>query len=101
MLERHRFVDVSNFNTFLSSLALTIFRKDYYDEMRTHIAIPHRTAEEFICRGYYGGHADVYMPIGDNLLYYYVYSLYPFLMKSSPMPIGAAKWDGNLHGFAL
>ena len=85
----------------LSSLALTIFRKDYYNEMSTPIAIPHRTAEEFIRRGYYGGHADVYMPRGDNLLYYYVHSLYPFLMKSSPMPIGAAKWDGNLQGFAL
>lgn len=67
----------------LSSLALTIFRRDYYDEMSTPIAIPHRTAEEFIRRGYYGGHADVYMPIGENLLYYYVHSLYPFLMKSS------------------
>lgn len=69
----------------LSSLALTIFRKDYYNEMSTPIAIPHRTAEEFIRRGYYGGHADVYMPRGENLLYYYVHSLYPFLMKSSPL----------------
>lgn len=44
----------------LSSLALTIFRKDYYDEMSTPIAIPHRTADEFLRRGDYGGHADVY-----------------------------------------
>ena len=44
----------------LSSLVLTIFRKDYYDEMSTPIAIPHRTADEFLRRGDYGGHADVY-----------------------------------------
>jgi len=56
----------------LSSLALTIFRKDYYNEMSTPIAIPHRTAEEFIRRGYYGGHADVYMPRGDNLFCYII-----------------------------
>lgn len=49
-------LDVCTKITF-SSLTLTIFRKHFYDEESTPIAIPHRTADEFIRRGYYGGHA--------------------------------------------
>lgn len=67
------------------SLALTRLRKDYYDERATPIAIPNRTADEFLRRA--GGHAYVYKPIGSNLYYYDVNSLYPYVMKSSPMPI--------------
>lgn len=85
----------------LPSLALTIFRKNYYDSEESPIYIPNNNAEQFIRRGYYGGHADVYIPRGENLYYYDVNSLYPFTMKDNPMPIGQAKWEGNLSKHKL
>lgn len=61
----------------------------------TPIAILHRTADEFICLAYYGGHSYIYKPYGTNLYYYNVNSLYPYAMKDCPMSIGVAKWNGN------
>lgn len=61
----------------LPSLALTIFRKHFYDPIKTPISIPNANVDSFIRRGYYGGHSDVYKPIGDNLFYYDINSLYP------------------------
>ncbi|XLR65359.1 hypothetical protein S83_016031, partial [Arachis hypogaea] len=52
--------------------------------------------DTFIRRGYYGGHSDVYKPHGENLFYYDVNSLYPFVMKTLPMPGGEPKWYRNL-----
>lgn len=43
--------------------------------------IPSTNVDSFIRRGYYGGHADVYIPKGSDLLYYDVNSLYPFVMN--------------------
>lgn len=79
----------------LSSLALTRFRTNYYDPP---IHIPNRNEDTFIRRGYYGGHADAYKPYGKNLYYYDVNSLYPYIMKSYPMPGGKPVWHGNLEG---
>lgn len=63
--------------------------------------------DHFIRSGYYGGHSDAYIPYGDNLYYYDVNSLYPYIMKSFPMPLGAPVWHSqledndldNLYGF--
>lgn len=82
----------------LSSLALTIFRTNYYDQINWPIHIPNRNEDTFIRRGYYGGHADAYKPNGENLYYYDVNSLYPYIMKSYPMPGGEPVWHGNLEG---
>lgn len=81
----------------LSSLALAIFRTRYYDSDNWPIHIPNRNEDTFIRRGYYGGHADVYIPKGENLYYYDVNSLYPFIMKSFPMPGGKPTWYGSLE----
>jgi len=82
----------------LSSLALTIFRTNYYDQINWPIHIPNRNEDTFMRRGYYGGHADAYKPYGENLYYYDVNSLYPYIMKSYPMPGGKPVWHGNLEG---
>nr|GLL21555.1 uncharacterized protein LOC109726069 [Ipomoea trifida] len=82
----------------LSSLATRIFRMKYYDEKRFPIHIPNRNEDTFIRRGYYGGHTDAYIPSGENLYYYDVNSLYPFIMKTYPMPGGVPVWRGNLEG---
>jgi hypothetical protein len=37
-------------------------------------------ADQFLREGFYGGHADAYIPYGEDV-YYYVNSLYPFAMQ--------------------
>ncbi|GJW59504.1 DNA polymerase-like protein [Tanacetum coccineum] len=92
----HYKVDIVKKRTF-SSLALEISRTAYYDQRNWPIHIPNRNEDTFIRRGYYGGHADSYIPSGENLYYYDVNSLYPFVMKEYPMPGGVPVWYGNLE----
>jgi len=85
----------------LTSLSLKIFRMCYYDYNHSPIYMPNRNEDTFIRRGYYGGHADSYIPYGENLYYYDVNSLYPYVMKTFPMPGGKAVWKRNLEGEEL
>lgn len=62
-----------------ASLALSIFRQSFYDPMRNPIYISNGNVDSFIRGGYYGGHTDVYKPRGENLYYYDINSLYPYL----------------------
>lgn len=82
----------------LSSLALSIFRMKYYDASNWPIHIPNQNEDSFLRRAYYGGHTDSYKPYGEDLYYYDVNSLYPFVMKEFPMPGGVPVWHGNLEG---
>ncbi|CAA2953965.1 DNA polymerase-like [Olea europaea subsp. europaea] len=82
----------------LSSLALNIFRMKYYDASNWPIHIPNKNEDTFIRCTYYGGHTDTYKPYGEDLYYYNVNSLYPFVMKDFPMLGGALVWQGNLEG---
>ncbi|KAL2457040.1 DNA polymerase [Forsythia ovata] len=93
-------VDIENCLT-LSSLSMLIFRMNYYDPNCFPIHIPSRNEDTFIRRGYYGGHADVYKPYGENLVYYDVNSLYPYIMTTFDMPGGVPVWHGNLEGKEL
>ena len=43
---------------------------------------------EFLVQGYTGGSVDVYKPIGENIYRYDVNSLYPYVMREFPMPVG-------------
>lgn len=65
----------------------------YYDPNSFPIHIPSMNEDTFIRRGYYGGHADTYIPRGENLYYYDVNSLYPYIMKTFPMPGGRLAWS--------
>ncbi|XP_059067854.1 DNA polymerase-like [Cryptomeria japonica] len=80
---------------------MTIFRTNYYDPISWPIHIPSRNEDTFIRRGYYGDHADTYKPYGEKLYYYDVNSLYPYVMKSFPMPGGMPVWHANLEGQEL
>lgn len=73
----------------------------FYDDVNWPIHIPNRNEDEFIRSGYYGGHTDTYIPYGENLYYYDVNSLYPFVMKEFPMPGGKPVWHSNLVGKEL
>jgi len=81
----------------LPSLSLSIFRKCFYNPCKTPIAISTGNEDTFVRRGYYGGHVDVYKPKGENLYYYDVNSLYPYVMKTFDMPIGMPIWSPDLH----
>lgn len=93
-------VDIESKITF-ASLALNIFRLKYYDASNWPIHIPNKNEDSFIRRAYYGGHTDAYKPYGENLYYYDVNSLYPFVMKEFPMPGGVPVWHRNLEGMDL
>ncbi|NP_862323.1 hypothetical protein BrnaMpl_p1 (mitochondrion) [Brassica napus] len=82
----------------ISSLALLIYRMKYYDMDVFPIYIPSRNEDNFIRRGYYGGHSDVYIKKGENLNYYDVNSLYPYVMKEYPMPGGQPTWHSDFNG---
>lgn len=92
-------IDVEDVMT-ISALSLKIFRKQYLPES-FEIKIPTRKEDSFFRRGYYGGHVDIYKPYGEELFYYDVNSLYPFVMKTYPMPSGAPVWYKNLAGVEL
>ncbi|KAF3951624.1 hypothetical protein CMV_022749 [Castanea mollissima] len=85
----------------LASLALSIFRLKYYDASHFPIHIPNKNEDSFIRLAYYGGHTDAYKPYGENLYYFDVNSLYPFVMKEFPMPGGVPVWHRNLDGMDL
>lgn len=82
----------------LSSLALSIYRTNFYDPKSFPIHIPNRNEDAFIRRAYYGGHAETYIPKGEIFSYYDVNSLYPYIMKTFPMPGGKPVWHGKLEG---
>nr|XP_048322176.1 DNA polymerase-like [Ziziphus jujuba var. spinosa] len=93
-------VDIEDCMT-LSALAMIIFRTNYYDPNSFPIHIPSRNEDTFIWHGYYGGHADTYKSYGENLFYYDVNSLYPYIMKTYPMPGGVPIWNAKLENREL
>ncbi|CAN0907374.1 DNA polymerase, partial [Linum grandiflorum] len=68
-----------------ASHAPSLFRGNYYNEKEFPIHIPNKKEDTFLKSGDYGGHADAYIPKGNNLYYYDVNSHYPFLMKEFSM----------------
>ncbi|KAM3204574.1 hypothetical protein P3L10_027983 [Capsicum annuum] len=85
----------------LSAIALDIFQSLYYDKNQWPIYIPDRNEDTFIRRGYYGGHNNTYIPIGKELYYYDLNSLYPYAMKHYPMPGGEPVWQDNYEDMDL
>lgn len=70
-------------NLTISRLALEIFLKDHYrPNYKTGHVIPlinDKTIYNDIKEAYYGGITEVYKPYGENLNYYDVNSLYPYV----------------------
>lgn len=92
-------LDINNWVT-ISSLALGIYRKQFLEPYTKaaddYIAILNMNQDSFIRKGYYGGHTDVYIPYGENLYYYDVNSLYPYIMKEYDIPSGKPTWHRDL-----
>ena len=71
-------------NITLAQLSMMIFRQNYLEN-----PIPnYRSREEDIRKAYYGGRVEIFKLHGKDLNYYDVNSLYPFVMKKYPMPVG-------------
>lgn len=85
IFDLHR-LDMLKYPT-LSSLAFAIFRSD--NKLSNNIAkITGKTYND-IKNSYTGGHVDVYIPRGENVIRHDVNSLYPFVMNNYPMPVGS------------
>ena len=83
-------------NPTLPSLAFLIYRNKF---MPKNINIPIILGDTYldIKDGYTGGSVDVYKPFGKNIFHYDVNSLYPFVMRNFPMPVGIPKYfEGDI-----
>jgi hypothetical protein len=79
----------------LSSLAFAIYRSKFMGDAK--IPLIHGAMYNFMKRGYTGGAVDVYKPKGRTIYRYDVNSLYPYIMKSFPMPVGSIKYfEGDI-----
>ena len=81
-------IDIFKYST-IPSLALSIFRTNYLKDAK----IPLITGETYkdLVESYTGGSVDVYKPRPDKdvkVRRYDVNSLYPYVMKECPMPVG-------------
>jgi len=81
---------IRNFNTSLSR-SITIAQLGMQIYRRQFLKFPilnYRSREEEIRKSYYGGRVEIFKMYGENLNYYDVNSLYPYVMKTKPMPVG-------------
>lgn len=69
----------------ISSLTFKIFKANYLKDFKLPIIGIHH---DNMRNAFYGGHVDVYTPLGNNIKYYDVNSLYPFVMANNDFPIG-------------
>ena len=70
----------------LPSLAMANFRTNFMKS--ENIPILMGEMYHFIKKSYSGGAVDVYKPYGKNIYRYDINSLYPYIMKNNPMPVG-------------
>lgn len=80
-----------------STLSLKIFRQNF---LKTDIPILKGSEDNFIRRGYFGGHTDYYKGYITNGYYYDINSLYPKAM-CQPMPHKIIKFHKDLSNFKL
>lgn len=69
-------------NITLAQLAMNIFRSNFLTKPITN----HRSIEEDIRESYRGGRVEIFKHYGENLHYYDINSLYPYVMKKYAMP---------------
>ena len=80
----------------LPGLALRYFRLNYYDSENTPIERLSENKDSFIRKSYRGGIVEVFKPHLIDGFHYDVNSLYPYVMKTFPMPVGIGKWVNNI-----
>jgi len=79
----------------LTSVSAKVFAFISTDKQK-NIKKLNATEDTFIRKAYYGGRNEIYEPIGYNVFYYDVNSLYPYIMKNHNLPIGSPVfYDAN------
>lgn len=71
-------------NITIAQLAMAIFRTRF---LKNSI-INHRAIEDDVRKSYYGGRTEIFQHYIEDANYYDFNSLYPFVMKEYPIPIG-------------
>jgi len=67
-----------------AQLSMQIFRQSFLN-----LSIPNYVSrEDNMRKAYYGGRTEIFKLRGKNLNYYDVNSLYPYVMRNKPMPVG-------------
>nr|QWO71388.1 DNA polymerase [Termitomyces sp. T70a] len=89
LIFRNNRVNAINYPT-LSSLAMAIYRSNFFNENNYKIPKIIGNVYDFIKKGYFGGAVDVYLPkLTEGEIYRYdVNSLYPYVMYKFDMPVG-------------
>lgn len=76
----------------LAQLALRIYRTNYLK-----FPIPnYRPIEDDIRKSYFGGRTEIFKMYGENLNYYDVTSLHPYVMHERYMPVGKPIKDADM-----
>lgn len=76
----------------LPGISLRYFRSRFYDDVNCPIERLSMNKDNFIRKSYRGGMVELFKPHLLDGFHYDVNSLYPYIMKSFPMPIGVGKW---------
>ena len=70
----------------LPSLAFAIYRSNFLKNNKIPVILS--KLHYLIKESYFGGITEVYKPYGEDVRSYDVNSLYPFAIKTFPMPVG-------------
>jgi hypothetical protein len=76
----------------LPGISLKYFRSKFYDDEKLPIERLSENKDHFIRKSYRGGIVELFKPHLLDGYHYDVNSLYPYVMKSFPMPIGVGEW---------
>ncbi|MGC8621728.1 MAG: DNA polymerase [Caldisphaera sp.] len=71
----------------IASNSISVFRDEYYGKK---FSANEYRVEEFFRKAYHGGRTEIFRLYGENLKYYDVNSLYPFVMHKYKYPIPEA-----------
>ncbi len=80
----------------LPGISLRYYRSKFYDDKNLPIERLDENKDSFIRKGYRGGIVELFKPHLLNGYHYDVNSLYPFIMKSYPMPIDIGEWTDKI-----
>ena len=86
-------------NITLAQISMRVFRKKHLK-----IKIPNYiTQEDDIRKSYYGGRTEIFKTYGENLNYYDINSLYPYVMHKYKMPVGVPRltYAMRVHEFGI